>query len=173
MELKKLTATSNKSGTGGGARDLRLPWRAFRPIMHRIFTNDAIGRGGREIKSADVVYLDDNNKPQTTTLEYWPPTESRSAEDRISRVHASPALGGRLPDQDKGRIFFVLTKFYNGAIRCAYAYEDDLRAGKWGPDITKQILACVASSDASNGKKTVQGYYEFAKGTGYCHADPR
>jgi hypothetical protein len=136
--------------------------------MHRVFTKDGIGRGGRDIRTAEVTYLDGHGVLRTTTLEYWPPTKARDKEDRIARVHASPALGGRLPDTDRGRIFVVFSKFDDRTVRCDYAYENDLRAGKWATEVSSQILNCMAAAALSS--KTVQGYYDFTSGTGFCHA---
>lgn len=169
-DLRKLAAESNDSPTGGGARDLRFPAKTFRPIMHRIFTHDAVGRGGKPIRTADVMYLDEHEELQRTRLSYWPTTSSRPAEDRIAQVHSSPALGGRLPAKDKGRAFVVFTKFEDGTVRCDYAYEDDLKKkGVWATEASAQILNCMASATHTN--RTVQGYYDFIEGTGFCHAD--
>lgn len=171
-DLRKLQADSNDSKTGGGARDLRLPWKTFRSIMYRIFTRDGIGRGGRLIRVAQVTYLDEYNQPRKTELQYWPPTTARKTEDRIARIHASPALGGRLPAMDKGRVFVVFSKFDDGTIRCDYAYEKDLKTkGIWATEFSSQILNCMAAAAARNGTRTVQGYYDFVEGTGFCHAE--
>ena len=169
-DLRKLVAESNDSQTGGGARDLRVPWTTFRPIMHRIFTNSDHGRGGKPIRTAQITYLDENDQPQSTVLSYWPPTPSRPREDRIAQIHASPALGGQLPSTDRGRVFVVFTKFDDGTVRCDYAYEDDLKKrGVWATEASQQILNCMASATQTN--RTVQGYYDFIEGTGFCHAD--
>ena len=171
-DIRKLLAESNDSKTGGGARDLRLPWKTFRPIMRRIFTIDAVGRGGRGIRVAEVTFLDRNGSPQRTELEYWPATSARPAEDRIAKVHASPALGGQLPATDRGRVFVLLSKFDDGTVRCDYAYEDDLKKkGLWATEVSGTILRCVSSAALRKGNKTVQGFYDFTDGTGYCHAD--
>lgn len=171
-DIRKLLAESNDSPSGGGARDLRLPWKTFRQIMLQIFTKDALGRGGKPIRVADVTYLDEDDKPRRTRLEYWPATNARPTEDRIAKVHASPALGGQLPATDKGRVFLLLIKFDDGTVRCAYAYEDDLRKQNvWAAEVRSAILGCMASASARNGSRTVQGYYLFSDGTGYCHAD--
>lgn len=171
-DLRKLTAASNNSQTGGGARDLRLPWRTFRPVMHRIFSKVKPARGGKTIRVANVTYIDADDELCTTELEYWPPTETRKSEDRISRVHASPALGGRLPATDQGRVFVLFTMFSNDVVRCDYAYENDLkRKNVWAPEVSTQILSCMTSAASHKGKRTVQGYYDFITGTGFCHAD--
>jgi len=170
-DLRKLLAVSNDAQTGGGARDLRLPWKTFRPIMRQIFSTDAVGRGGKKIRVAQVTYLDAKERPHLTTLEYWPATSARPSEDRIARVHASPALGGRLPTTNKGRVFLLLIKFDDGTVRCEYAYEDDLKAGIWAPEVSGPILTCVTSSTSHNRNRTVQGFYRFAEGEAFCHAD--
>lgn len=169
-DLRKLVAESNDSKTGGGARDLRLPWKTFRPIMHRIFTKNSVGRGGKPIRTATVTYLDENGNLQNTELTYWPPTDARPTEDRLAAVHASPALGGQLPSTSNGRVFLVLTMFDDDTVRCDYAYEDDLRKkGVWAEEASNQILSCMSSGASNN--RTVQGYYDFITGEGFCHAD--
>lgn len=171
-DIRKLLAESNDSKTGGGARDLRLPWKTFRPIMRQIFTQDSVGRGGRDIRVADVTYLDADDRPCRTQLEYWPATSARPTEDRIAKVHASPALGGQLPEEDRGRVFLLLIKFDDGTVRCAYAYQDDLKKKDvWATEVSNAILSCIAAAAVRNGSRTVQGYYDFTDGTGYCHAD--
>ena len=170
-DLRKLVAQANDSMTGGGARDLRFPWETFRSIMYRIFNKDGIGQGGKQIRIAEVTYLDKDGVLRTTTLQYWPPTKARPKEDRISKVHASPALGGQLPSTGRGRVFVVFSKFDDGTVRCDYAYEDDLRAKKWATEVSNQILNCMAAAAARNGSRTVQGYYDFITGKGFCHAD--
>lgn len=169
-DLRKLVAESNDSKTGGGARDLRFPARGFRQVLERVFTEDGIGQRGRRIRTANFTYLGPDGFPRTTKLECWPPTRSRPGEDRIARVHASPALGGQIPDTEKGRVFVLFIKYTDGMVRVAYAYEDELRAqGVWADEVRNQILGCV---DAAQGnRKTVQGYYDFVSGGRYCHAE--
>lgn len=175
-DMRKLLAESNDSATGGGARDLRLPWRTFRPVMQRLFTQTAVGRGGKQIRVAKVTYKTKGGGLGQTTLEYWPPTSARPSEDRVARVHASPALGGRLPNQDKGRVFLLFIKWSNGEVRCYYAYENELRKpGVWGPEVRSAILGCMADTDTKNARRqasklSVQGYYDFTDGTVFCHA---
>lgn len=175
-DMRKLLAESNDAKTGGGARDLRLPAKAFRPVMHQIFTKDGVGRGGKAIKIAEILYLDADDRPHKTQLEYWPPTPSRPSEDRIARIHASPALGGQLPRTDLGRVFVLFIKFSDGTVRCLYAYEDELRDPTiWARELSSTVLGCLASADLRNGNRPTntvpaQGYYNFSTGQGYCHA---
>lgn len=175
-DMRKLLGESNDADTGGGARDLRFPAMAFDPVLRPMFTQDAIGRGGRAIRRGDFVYLDTSHKPQKTQLDYWPPTLSRKTECRIARIHASPALGGQMPRTDKGRVFVVLVQFSDGAVRCDYAYEDELKAPDvWAQELSSAVLGCLASASVKNATRTVSlvpamGYYDFTNGTGYCHA---
>jgi hypothetical protein len=175
-DLRKLRGESNDTQSGGGARDLRFPWRAFRPVMHLIFTREET-RGAKAFRSALVNYVDDAGDPRTTKLEYWPATPSRPSEDRVSKVHSSPALGGsRMPAADRGRVFVVLSQFTTGEVRCDYAYEDDLRAGKWASAVRTAILGCAASTAEKNLTRTanfvpIQGYWDFTDGTGFCYAE--
>jgi len=175
-DLRKLTATSNDSTNGGGARDLRVPYGTFRTVMHRIFTQSGRGRGGVAIRTTDVIYLDASQNPQTTQLEYWPPTSSRPNEDRIARIHQSPALGGRLPTTNRGKVFVLFILFNDQSIRVEYAYEDQLRSSAWAPEITSAILACLAITENKNSGRRgsllpVQGYYEFGSRAQFCHAE--
>lgn len=170
-DLRKLVAESNDSQTGGGARDLRFPAATFNPVMHRIFTVDGVGRGGRPIRTANVTYVDNEGNERETELHYWPPTPSRKTEGRIAQVHASPALGGETLATDKGRIFVVLTKYSDGGVRCDFAYEEELKDKHlWAPEASSQIFNCMAAAEVRK-NRTVQGYYDFDEGTGYCHAD--
>lgn len=176
-DLRKLRAESNDNpGAGGGARDLRLPSKTFRPVMNHIFTREAVGRGGRLIRVADMIYLDAAREPRLTTLEYWPPTAARPREDRISKIHKSPALGGRLPDEGRGRVFVLFIKFSDNSVRVTYAYEDELRSGKWADELSGAILSCLTKTAGKNSGRSgllmpVQGYYEFTTGVQFCHAD--
>lgn len=175
-DLRKLRGESNDSPSGGGARDLRFPWRAFRPVMHLIFSQTGTS-GDKTYRSAVVNYVDDAGVLRKTTLEYWPATLSRPSEDRVAKVHSSAALGGsRMPDTDRGRVFVVLSQFTSGEVRCDYAYEDDLRAGRWAGAVSSAILGCIASTTQKNSTRTknfvpTQGYWDFTDGTGICYAE--
>lgn len=174
-DLRKLKAESNDdSSSGGGARDLRLPWRTFRPIMHQMFDTESTGKGGKPIRTARIIYKGAAG-PEYTTLEYWPATESRPSEDRVAKVHSSPAIGGRPPALNRGRIFTVFIKWFNGDVTCGYAYEEDLRSGtSWHASVSSAILSCMRDTDHKNtarrrNPRSVQGYCDFLNGTGHCH----
>ena len=175
-DRRKIEAKSNDSPTGGGARDLRFPMKTFDSVMRRIFSEDGTGRGGRSIRTAEVIYRDPSGETHATDLEYWPATPSRGAEGRIARVDKCPAIGGQLPDTSKGRAFLFLIQFSDGTVRCMYSYESDLRGNMWSAEVSSTILSCLEAIDTKNVPRSrnllpVQGYYDFSKGVGYCHAD--
>lgn len=169
-DLRKLQALSNNdANAGGGARDLRVPKSAFGDVMRRIFS-EGVTIKGKNVRVADVTYLDDSGQPQNTQLFYWPSTKARPSEERIAQINASPAIGGRPPRSDKGRVFLLLIKFADSTVRCEYAYEEQLKQNVWAPEVTQQILGCMAASDATSGRKSAMGFYDFFQATGYCHA---
>ena len=175
-DMRKLLGQSNDTPSGGGARDLRLPWRAFRQVMHEIFTETVALNDGKQIRTAQISYTTANGVPTTTTLEYWPATESRPAEDRVSKVHDSPARADRLPSQEKGRVFVLFIRWSDGKATCHYAYEDDLRkTTRWAAEVRNVILGCLADTDMKNINRSIPlatiGFYNFRDGTGYCHAN--
>lgn len=176
--MRKLLAQSNDSTTGGGARDLRLPRKSFRSIMQRIFTDEVVLKNGKTIRTAEITFKDTDGKAAQTTLEYWPATKSRPAEDRVSKIHSNPALaGGRLPEEGKGRVFLLFIRWSDSKVTTHYAYEDDLRAkDKWAANVRSALLACIRDTDIINAKRagsllSVQGYYDFLDGTVHCHAN--
>lgn len=176
-DMRKLLGQSNDTPSGGGARDLRLPWRAFRTVMQRIFTETVELKNGKQIRAAEITYTTSNGNHATTTLEYWPATLRRPAEDRVSKVHDSPALADRLPVQDKGRVFVLFIRWNNGTATCHYAYEDDLRASNlWASEVRNVILGCTSDTELKNTNRprsplATMGFYDFLDGTGYCHAN--
>lgn len=174
-DLKKLRAESNDSKTGGGARDLRIPWRAFRPAMHRVFSGSDVGRKGVPIRTANVISVSRSGQPTTTRLEYWPATTSRPAEDRVSKVHKSAALGGQMPEESRGKIFVLFILYNNKEVRVMYFYEDQLSDLGWAPEFRGALSSCIASTNATNAtrvgtKVPVRGYYDFTTGVHYCNA---
>lgn len=174
-DIRKLLAQSNISKSGGGARDLRLPYRAFRDVMARMLPNTRTrtSHGGwtTTILSGPVVHAVNGGDLVPHNLEYWSPTEARPSEGRIARVHGSPALGGDLPKEGKGRVLVVLIRWSDERTSIHYAYEDELNdPTKWAAEIRTPVLGCMATSLFAG--KPAMGYVDLAEGTHYCHADP-
>ena len=174
-DLRKLEANSNDSQTGGGARDLRLPHRAFGHVMSSFLPETRPESRGKKtdldavVNYGPVTFYEGSTK-QTTEFVYWPPTDARPSEGRIARVHASPALGGRMPDEELGRVFVMFIKWNSKMITVHYAYENDLNiSGVWADEVRMSIINCIKASDAKN--QSVQGYMDLHQGKGYCHGN--
>jgi len=174
-DLRKLEANSNDSQTGGGARDLRVPHRAFGQIMSKMLPHTRTESRGKKsqvdaiVSYGPVTFYEDLTK-QSTEFVYWPPTAARPAEGRIARVHASPALGGRMPQEDLGRVFVMFIKWSSGMVTVHYAYENDLKVvGVWADEVRLPILSCMQSSHLK--KQSVQGFLDLQKGKEYCHGE--
>lgn len=175
-DLRKFLAESADATTGGGARDLRLPHGKFRDVMSRLLPNvveKARPKGEvAQVRQGPVTYQIAGQQRQGN-IEYWPPTKARPREGRIARVNHSEALGGKLPETDRGRIFLVMVKWRSGMVTIGYTYEDTLtgqRSGpQWAPEIRSAILGCMTSATTTG--KSVQGYVDFDNDVAYCHAD--
>ncbi len=174
-DLRKLEANSNDTKSGGGARDLRLPHRAFGHLMSRLLPNTRPESRGKKSKIDAIVnygpvtYYEGSTK-QSTEFVYWPPTDARPSEGRIARVHASPALGGRMPEENLGRVFVMFIKWTSGMVTIHYAYESDLIvSGVWADEVRIPILKCVQA--AFSGNQSVQGFLDLHEGKEYCHGD--
>lgn len=77
-DLRKFTATSNDTPSGGGARDLRFsPANEFFPVFNRMFP------GNGNILYGQFTW--GNN--YTTSVEIHSPTESRPNEVRIAKIN--------------------------------------------------------------------------------------
>ncbi len=169
-DLRKLLSNSADAKTGGGARDLRFPWKPFLGVMQRIFSVPGPTVGEGVVRIARLSYAR-GDEHRVSELEYWPPTRSRPGEGRIARVHESPELGRRPPRMDRGRVFVVLQKYSDGTVWCSYAYEEDLRTpGQWPDEVRHPILTCIESVLTQNAGAVVQGFVDLAASDSYCHA---
>lgn len=84
-DVKKQKAKSNISDSGGGARDLRFRGSdVFGPILTQFFLGTIKATG---VYKTRVYWFDDNNSTSSTELEFWPPTNARPNEVRLSKIH--------------------------------------------------------------------------------------
>ncbi|WP_167043502.1 hypothetical protein [Salinibacterium sp. ZJ454] len=173
-DIRKLRAESNDSKTGGGARDLRLPFSEFdgviRQLLPRTVSTERRRNGRRvlvDIRVGSAKYYADASSSGTSRdidLTWEPPTTVRPREGRIPRVHQSL----NLPESGVGRVFFLLVQDESGVLGAHYAYEEDLRAGRWQADVAAPILRGM--DDPSRPKRlSVQGYIDYTTNTQYCH----
>lgn len=173
---KKRQAKSNKSKSGGGARDIRMPHRAFGPLMAEMLPSRRTVPRKREkqpvmleIYSGTLHYPINPDDPQgeesTMMIDYEPPTTARSTEGRIPQIPKIPSLRN-VPDGTLGTIFLLLVQNSRGELRAHYVTEDDLRRAGWDPDLVNTILGCAKKKKAN---RAVQGYIDYTSGKHYCH----
>lgn len=173
---KKRKAESNVSQTGGGARDLRMPHRAFGPLMEKMLPDRRNVQRTRdkqrvtlEIYSGTLHYPVDSDNPHgaesTMPIDYEPPTTARSTEGRIPRIPKIPSLQN-VPDGHLGRIFLLLVQNSQNELRAHYVTEDDLKQEGWDPDVVRTIVSCVETTKKNH---VVQGFIDYTTGQHYCH----
>jgi hypothetical protein len=173
---KKRQARSNISQTGGGARDLRMPHRAFGPLMEKMLPDRQQVQRTREkqrvtleIYSGTLHYPIDPDDPQgeesTIIIDYEPPTTARSTEGRIPRIPKIPSLRN-VPEGHLGRTFLLLVQNSRNEIRAHYVTEDDLNQEGWDPDVVRTILSCVKTTQKNH---VVQGFIDYTTREHYCH----
>jgi len=118
-------------------------------------------------------------------------------EDRLLRVRVTlvPEPGDSVPStgsgfvlvledltretragDDRERLVRTMTEATRASLGSIRAAADnaldfpDLTADE-PTEVSSTILSCMASAALRSGTRTVQGYYNFTDGTGYCHAD--
>lgn len=186
-DYRKLAAKSNDSDSGGGARDLRLPYREFDGIFARLLPlsreEHRRRKGGRvEVPlRTGPVYLDEVTETgeETTTeaeMVWETPTDARPSEGRIAKVHASPATRQLLEareamkdaDGRPPRVFVLFVQNDQGELRVHYAYEHELRAGEWAPAVARRMLEHLDNPNRRR-DRAVAGYIDFLDNVHYAH----
>jgi hypothetical protein len=117
-DIEKYMTRSSTSGTGGGARDLRVsPASLFRPLLAQMLSER---RGDPRFTHGRVLSRVGRNI-LTTDVELWRPTAARRNELRISRFYEVP--GWELAEdqfreyQNRGEmLFYVLEMDIHGTV---------------------------------------------------------
>lgn len=98
-DIRKLSADSADSDTGGGARDFRFnPADKFWPVFERMFTSVA----SKKYLDASLIW-----DGETTKTEVYPPTAARPNETRLTRVNAC-CPSNQIPDGGEKFIFMLI-----------------------------------------------------------------
>lgn len=165
-DLRKLAAESNDSPSGGGARDLRIPYEPFLPIL-RLFFPDVIdtSKNGGEVRRGRLDWPHDDIV-ESYDVDLWPPTDARPSEGRIARIHDLPPLHQCPEASETDPVFIVLTLDDTGSFRADFAQVSDLHS-QWHHDVAGPILR---SLDAAPAGKAACGYINFRSDTEYLHA---
>lgn len=180
-DYRKLAAQSNDSKTGGGARDLRLPFAWFDGVMGLLLPGERPEVRHRKGKRVDLkvrtgpVFIDveDTKTGAVTThtaeMVWESPTDVRPAEGRIAKVHASPAMAQLLKAHDEamGSVFVLFIQGDNGELRVHYAYEKELRDGDWAEAVATPILKHLDGDRRRD--RAVAGYIDFLDNSWHPH----
>lgn len=167
-DRRKVKAQSQKATTGGGARDIRLPANIFGEVIPKIFTETRSSLQGRQVNSAPVYWPEGEKTEGPVTVEVWSPTESRSKEMRLSRVHEVPAFDDdHLPPATLDSFFFIWKD--EERVWARYVTVDQLRQPGWPPSLVTPILSSVDSVPRS---RNIRGWRNLKTGEGE-HRDSR
>lgn len=172
---RKAQARSADAPSGGGARDIRIrPHSEVREFMERLFPRERVERrrsreGGAEapitIRVGTATWGDGRVE---TELEYWPPTNARPGEGRITRISSLPPLAN--PPEDPTDVVVLFVQDEEGLIWVRYATLDGLERSL--PEVRDRILRCL---DNPQGGRIATGYIDLSEdGLGdWCRGDLR
>jgi hypothetical protein len=161
-DRRKMVAQAADSSSGGGARDLRFPDSAFRPIFERMFPELVAGR--RPVRRGHLVWEDEQGRHEHA-VEYWPPTDARPGEGRLARIHNMERLRNP-PDSADAELLLILILDDAHELRAYYTTSTGLQAG-WHDDVAKPILDCLR--DKRRSRKAARGWLDLTDGRTYCH----
>lgn len=169
---KNLAANSNDAETGGGARDLRLPYTPFERVFSRLLpeaVNVQRRRGSEEkqdvaARAGNFYWIDDGQELQEG-VKFEPPTEARPTEGRLTMVNQLKSLEG-VPPETAGLVLLLLVQEGDGKVFPHYLAIQGLGEG-WNSRILREIKACVEGCQP----KTVRGFIDFESGESYCHGN--
>ena len=129
-DVLKQRAKSNKSSSGGGARDLRIrPADKFTAILGQMFPEKTSREG---VLEGTIHWIDGRDEVHQATIKFWRPTDARPGEARIGRIHQIE--GWTVTDVKKYRAalgrgkkwFFLLVKDTAGVVWARLWEEENL-----------------------------------------------
>ena len=156
--VRKALNESADATSGGGARDLRLPYIGMRPFMEQMLpqTRNKLSRGVEVTVRYGIATWDDGS--QQREIEYWPPTQARPGEGRIATISSLPPLANPPSDLDGAVVLFV--KDEDGLIWVRYATAQGLR--KSMPEVGEVIRECLARRRRP--RRIATGYMDLTPG---------
>lgn len=178
-DLKKILARSNKSKTGGGARDFRFgSYKKLLPVIKLMFP--AVVREKRKrnkvIKEIDILkgtfYWQNNSSGHIESKDsfFETPTDARGSEARIARVHEYRCFDTALIPHggEDNRVLLLLIQRGDGKVWPHFAEEQSLRRpGVWDPVVAEELLKCLDAKRAKG--RAVIGYRDFTSSSSYCN----
>lgn len=177
-DLRKISAQSNDSDTGGGARDFRFgSYGMVVPVIKEMFPETVQEERKRDgvttylhiFKGRFYWHRHDGSVDSQVSF-FEPPTDVRPSEGRIVRVHEYGCFDTNLiPKGGVGnRVLLLLIQRKDGKVWPHFAEEKSLRqAGVWDPAVAEELLNCLDAPRAA-GRATV-GYRDFTSRGRYCN----
>lgn len=165
-DVAKLRAQSNTQAikTGGGARDLRFsPWRDWERFVGRMFPKTSTQRG-KTVYSNELYWTDPASGDELhTTVNFWPPTNSRPTEGRIAQVNALPPYApDAMPKQAGAEVVFFMCEASDGRLFGQWTTDVDLKTpGLWHPDVSIPIIKQLNAASAT---ANVRGWVDLSNG---------
>lgn len=158
-DLRKFTATANDANNGGGARDLRFsPAIEFYPAFQRMFDQ----QGTRLMGYFNWI---NQNSPFRTRVEIHPPTNSRSNEVRIGKIHECFPQTVIPNNADDCILLIVLDD--NHEVWPYFTSEYELTHGNWHPAIRDPIIAGLHARRRAG--TTAMGIVDVTNGRSYTN----
>lgn len=173
-DRKKAKASSNIAPTGGGARDLRLPYRPFTDVMSRMFTERRRVRRRRNDKTISVdvrvgrLFWHDHERNVCLSAEavFEPPTSARPTEGRIATINRYPPFS-QAPPEAEGRAIILLVQTENDMVWPAFPSEHSLRNEGWNEQVANFVLECL---DCKRPKgHAACGYLDLERDEKFCN----
>lgn len=177
-DLLKILARSNKTKSGGGARDFRFgSYKRLVPVIQKMFpqtVKETRKRDGQNIQidvyKGEFCWEDKQRNVIRKDSCFEPPTDARGSEGRIVRVPQYDCFDTKLiPNGGEGnRVLFLLIQLDDGSVWPHFAEEKTLRTpGVWDPVVAKELVACLDAKRPVN--HSVVGYRDFTSATSYCN----
>lgn len=167
-DVRKIKAESNDSPTGGGARDIRFSHTFFKPVVTKMFpavTNARkTKRTSLKVRVGTLAYFHDNQR-HTMEIQYWPPTDARSSEGRITKVPNMPPFRADQFPKRQGAVFYLFIQGDDGDISAHFASERSLREkGRWDPWVAEALLTAL---EEAPGNVSPRGWLDWTSGNRY------
>ncbi|WP_216329717.1 hypothetical protein [Deinococcus aestuarii] len=166
-DAKKVLNQSNTATTGGGARDLRFPYKPLESVLARLFPTvkqePRRGTTGMELKPIRYGTLNYQTASgwAQVDLRVEPPTPSRKSEGRIPTLHSIPPFQhfiSQLPAEWKDTYLVVFIQREDGQVDLYFASDAEIRG--WHADVATPLLTAVANR---KGQKRVVGYIDYER----------
>lgn len=183
-DIRKFSATSADSTSGGGARDQRFsPYDKFDAVFRAMFKGPPEQKnrkkGSQTVQltvyvSPVAVHADDTHRTDPSkevqhdgesyliqTLRYWPPTTVRANEGRLGEVSKLDLA----PPSNKGRVFLLIFEDDTALTpRLVFVTEDDVKAKEWEKSINDFFEDLLKTPPTTN---AVMGYKDFVNKTSW------